>query len=103
MVPVTIDIDDYVVRNISDRENIQFYHIPFAFILRDGWGFGTVNLRQTFENSIKSSTSSKAYSKGNRDFKLNIFRTLIKCIESNENDQDLPDQAILAGAVMEMR
>jgi hypothetical protein len=104
VVPTSLQESDYTVTDRALREKLTFHHVPFPFLFREGWGPGSVNLYETYENTIKQSVSAREYLRSSRSQRDDMFNALAHCIESNEMVEDeLPDNAIIQAALLQAR
>ena len=103
VLPESMNAADYILSGKQAREKVTFYHVPFYFLFRDDWGYGSVNLSRSFVETTRRSPSALAYVNGSTVKKREMFETLIDCIKSNEDIADLPDAAILAGTNLQIR
>lgn len=102
--PVTLLESDYTVLNPSIRESRLFYHVPFPFFFREGWAPGSVNLFETFENTVLQSPSALQYINSSREERDVMYDILLDAIRCNEEvEEETPDAVIIQGALARTR
>jgi len=102
--PVSLNAADYTIQNRDVREHCNFFHVPFPFLFREGWGPGSVNLYQTFDDTVRQSPSSEQYLQASRAQRDAMYDRLLEAIRSNEEvEEETPDAAIIQGAIMQNR
>ena len=102
--PVSLKESDYFLQNIVMRSMSTFHHIPFPFIFREGWDSGSVNLYETYENTLRYSASAQEYVQSTRTQREDLFTSIFECIEQVELvDDEIPDSGIIQSAILRSR
>ena len=99
-----IDLDFRYECNPDIRETTLFYHVPFPFLMKEGWAPGSVNLFETFELTIGQSPSAREYMQSSRQQRDQMYDELFEAIRQNEFVEDeTPDAALVQAAIMRNR
>jgi hypothetical protein len=102
--PVTLHEADNTIANSTIQETCLFYHVPFPFLIKEGWAPGSVNLFETFELTVVQSPSAREYMHSSRPERDQMYDILLEAIRQNEFvEEETPDAAIILGAIMRNR